>query len=283
MPENSRTGDVRAPVAAALRAREHALAKHAVSVLAPRWTAWILQALAERGDHGLTRNEFNNGLPFMPNSSATVRLNQLSALGLVTHDIRHRTSHYTISDAGQATLPAQERLAVWARAHYTDARPTPNADATEIALGQIMGKNTLDILAVARTVGTMEVPDLRTVLPNATYVHLTYCVQDMQQRGLLERVERGRYALSNAARDVEPALAALAAWAGTYARTNEPPPGNSQTKNPARVLPTTATTARAVPPEVRKAPAALAVRFSHPPQPFDHTSAAATTRSGRGR
>lgn len=288
VPATPTVNDVDSPAAVALRSPEHELTKHAVSVLAPRWTAWVLQILAEHRERGLTRNEISSELPFVPSSSATVRLQRLSALGLVTNGRR-----YTISDLGTATLPAQEHLAEWARTHYNNERPMSNADATEIALGQIMGKNTLDTLAVARNISEMETRNLLAAFPKATNAHLAHCVHDAHELGLLQRVERGRYVLSTAARDLEPSLTALAAWAETYAKPaqSSAPTVPSAVKS-ARVLPTAATLTAPPPRNVpaaavtagtaRDVSSAPAVKFSHPPKPLDHTRAASISGAGRG-
>lgn len=279
---------------------------HALAQLAPRWRTWVLQTLAQN-EHGMARKEVTAVLPFLPSGSQHHVLTGLTKAGLIDRRTNPEGSlNYRLTTAGRSALPIHQDIADWARRHVCPGEALPLAEAAEIGFVQIMGVNTLDTVAAVQAAGQATAADLADVRPDATRVEHASYLYDAYHLGLLDRVERGRYQLSPAARDLEPVLAGLrefgvrrttpTAPATSPARTLDRATAEARNTAPATAAPardsaaaagpTGATPPRSVPASAAKAlgqrqnAAVPRVAFSHPVGPVGTGPASA---AGHGR
>lgn len=279
----------------------------AISQLAPRWRTWILQTLAQH-EEGMASGKLAAALPFMHSGPQHYAVTGLTRAGLIDRPAnpdRLNGRLYRITDAGRMALPVHEAIADWARRHVCPGEALPMAEAAEIGFAQIMGVNTVQTLAAVRAAGVASAPDLAALRRDAKRADYSNRIQIAYELGLLDRVDRGRYELSPAARDLEAVLARLAEFAARRTTTPAAPPVRSaghaatsevhdaspRTTGSARAaaasaVPTRATPPRSVPasaakaPAARQAPAVPQVAFSHPAGPFGTGTDPA---AGRGR
>lgn len=191
------------------------LVRQGVDLLAPSWSTWSLQTLAQTPD-GMRLTGLNAAMPFIPNTSLHKCLTRLTRIGLVDRPAapdRNGLRLYRITDAGRAALPVQRRMADWAYAHLCRGEKVPLAEAAEIGFTQIRGIHTLDTLAAVRQAGHATTYDLVAARPHPGRTYPAYYLADAHALGLLDRVTRGRYVLSAAAHDLAPVLEAVADFA----------------------------------------------------------------------
>lgn len=295
-----------APPTTAADAIEPQSVSRAISQLAPRWRTWILQTLAQH-EQGMASGKLAAALPFMHSGPQHYAVTGLTRAGLIDRPAnpdRLNARLYRITDAGRMALPVHEAIADWARRHVCPGEALPMAEAAEIGFAQIMGVNTVETLAAVRAAGVASAPDLAALRPDTTRAEYSARIQIAYQLGLLDRVDRGRYELSPAARDLEPVLARLAEFAAHGTTTPATPTARSAAHSAAEAqdaaprttgstraaaasaVPTRATPPRSVPasaakaPGPRQAPAVPQVAFSHPVGPFGTGTGPA---AGRGR
>jgi DNA-binding HxlR family transcriptional regulator len=69
------------------------------------------------------------------------------------------------------------------------------------------------IVAVLLEDGPLRFTEIRTAVPDLSDRLLTERVKELEQRGVVEKTDEGRYALTRMGQDLEPAVEALGSWA----------------------------------------------------------------------
>ncbi|MEU8782625.1 winged helix-turn-helix transcriptional regulator [Streptomyces sp. NPDC048637] len=234
------------------------LVSKAVDRLAPRWTTWALQTIAQDGQMRFA--EINAALPWLGTQNAQWVLRRMLTDGLLD---RPQLGLYEVSALGRTAHNAHGALASWHRAHFSDGGPPlAEAERTEDTLRRLRGKGAIDVLHALSQRGPLPNGQLRKAAGLATG-SFHYRLQQLQADQLLTRTGTSHraYALAPAAEALGPVYAELTA----FARGAEP----AITSASAKPSPTTGRTASAerANAAVRRSPSASSGMFSHVPAP----------------
>ncbi|MHC5909009.1 winged helix-turn-helix transcriptional regulator [Streptomyces sp. S6] len=255
----------------------------ALSLIAPKWTTWVVQTLAQEGG-ALRVREISARLPFVTETYLSARLAQMHAGGLLTRANGFRAP-YQLSSAGESLHWVHSALADWSR-NNLPLGETAGAERVEDAVRRLHLRHTTAVVRALDANGPMRFGHIAeeaglapgTVLPR---------LRRLEADGLITQTGprySNPYALTDAGRALGPVYAAVEHWSDTTAAHSHPAPQAPVTE---------VTHARTgAPPEPDRVRTAAALRrstiapnvlFSHAPQPQPQVPAAVTAQSAPSR
>jgi DNA-binding HxlR family transcriptional regulator len=250
----------------------------AFALIAPKWTTWTAQTLAQHG--GLMRvREVAEQLPFLSEQFVGKRLAQMHTDGLATRPAgARRGAPYQLSEFGSALQPVHRALATWSQDHL-DLGTVASAERVEDALRRLSLRNSTTVIQLLHEHGPMRHVEINeaTGLGSGLAAHRLH---RLQLDGLVTRSgprHGDPYLLTDAGRALGPVYAAVEQWA-------HPIP----TPAPAATIATAVRTRTGPLPGADSIRAAAALRrsttvpgglFSHAPQPQPRVPRAVTARS----
>ncbi|MEU1299964.1 winged helix-turn-helix transcriptional regulator [Streptomyces shenzhenensis] len=185
----------------------------AVSRLSPRWTAWTLQTIQQRGSMRLA--DINSALPWVGVQAMAQVVRRMQTSGLLE---RPQFGIYSLTPLGRNAQAVHRALADWHRTQIVSNAPTlARAERTEDALGRLRGKGAIEVLHALAQHGPLSNGELRTAAGLATG-SFHYRVHQLQTDQLITRIGpftgRGaNYTLTPAARALAPVYPELSDFA----------------------------------------------------------------------
>ncbi|MFB8086886.1 winged helix-turn-helix transcriptional regulator [Streptomyces sp. NPDC055992] len=244
-----------------------------LSLLAPRWTVWLAQTLAQR-DHPLRVGDIADRLPFISLSTISTRLSEMHTADLVTRAGSRYGAPYRLSALGESLPPVYRALSDWSQEHLP-LNETAGAERIEDAVRRLHLRHSTTVIQTLSTHGPMR------------FLHIAEAT-DLENNNALQRLKRLQrdglvtrtgprwgdpYVLTEAGQALGPVYAAVKHWA------TPPSPVPSAQARPG--LPREASSVRTA--ALRRSPAASTSLFSHAPQPQPRVPAAVTTQSAPAR
>ncbi|WP_416484250.1 winged helix-turn-helix transcriptional regulator [Streptomyces sp. CL12] len=254
----------------------------ALSLLAPRWTTWTAQTLAQQNTPMRVR-EVASRLPFVSEQLVGKRLAQMHADGLVVRDNDRFGAPYQLSGRGAALAPVHRALTSWSQ-QYLSLGQVPGAERVEDAVRRLSLRHSTAVVQLLDQQGPMRFVHIS----EATGLENSYTRQRLvrlQRDGLVTRTgprHGDSYVLTDAGAGLAPVYAAVQRWSNPLApkdRGREPLPTAARTHGSVNLRSESARTAAAL----RRTPAAPAALFSHAAQPQPRVPAATTALSAPSR
>lgn len=257
--------------------------EEALVLIAPKWTTWSAQTLAQQGGPMRVR-DIAARLPFVSEQFVGKRLAQMYADGLVTRSDHRHGAPYQLSPSGAALAPVHQALANWSRAHLP-LGPMAAAERVEDALRRLHLRHSTAVINALQAEGPMRFVHIAEQAGLDTSYARVRLIR-LQNDGLVARTgprHGDPYVLTDAGAALGPVYAAVAHWSAPTAAQHSPV---------AAPVVTAARTQAASPPEgirtaaaLRRSTAVPGALFSHAPQPHPRVPAAVTTLSApvRGR
>ncbi|WP_405818074.1 winged helix-turn-helix transcriptional regulator [Streptomyces sp. NBC_01390] len=258
--------------------------EEALSLIAPKWTTWSAQTLAQQ-DGPMRVRDVAARLPFVSEQFVGKRLAQMHDDRLVIRAGDRHGAPYQLSGFGSALSPVHQALSDWSHAHLPLGK-VAGAERVEDAVRRLHLRHSTAVIQVLDAGGPMR------------FVHIAeeagldkgftrQRLNRLQLDGLVARTgprHGDPYVLTDAAQALGPVYAAVEHWSNPIAA---PPP------TPVRVTAVTRTHT-GIPPgsdgirtaaALRRSIAAPNAQFSHAPQPQPRVpvAVAAQSASSRGR
>ncbi|WP_327175425.1 winged helix-turn-helix transcriptional regulator [Streptomyces sp. NBC_01335] len=249
----------------------------ALSRIAPRWTTWVIQTLAQH-NRPMPAREVAAALPFTTERAIGQRLPRMQAAGLVTRPDLHGAP-YQLSAAGASLSPVHRALSEWSHAHLS-LGTMAGAERVEDAVRRLSPLHTtavLQLLASGPTRFTHIAEETGMDTGSAQYR-----LHRLQSDGLVTRADPfhgARYLLTDAGRALGPVYASVDHWCNSIAPqrfSSTVAPSKSASRAPSRPVPPGAGSARTAA-ALRRSPLAPTL-FSHAPQPQPWTLTAVSAR-----
>ncbi|MFF3750541.1 winged helix-turn-helix transcriptional regulator [Streptomyces sp. NPDC002018] len=198
--------------------------EQALTLIAPRWTTWTAQTLAQDGSPMRVRDVAAQ-LPFIRLNLVSKRLFQMHADGLVTRPDTRFGAPYQLSALGQSLAPVHHALSEWSQAHIP-LGTAAGAERVEDAVRRLYLRNTTAMIQLLDTAnGPMRFAHIaeETGLDNGLAY---YRLHRLQLDGLVTRTgprHGDPYTLTEAGQALGPVYAAAEHW-GNPAVTPRPTP-----------------------------------------------------------
>lgn len=254
----------------------------ALALIAPKWTTWSVQTLAQQGEP-LRVCDIAARLPFVSEQLVSKRLTQMQADGLVIRTGDHPRSPYWLSTFGTALAPVHQALADWSHAHL-GLGPMAGAERVEDAVRRLHLRHSTAVIQVLDTAGPLRFTDLAVQAGLAANAHQRLI--RLQLDGLVTRTgphSRDPYVLTDAGAALGPVYAAVAHWRDPTAtpRRSDTAPVVAATRTRARTALALKGIRTAA--ALRRSPLVPGGLFSHAPQPQPRVPAAVTALSAPPR
>lgn len=256
----------------------------ALSLIAPKWTTWVMQTLAQQHQPMRVR-DIGARLPFVSQPVLSKRLAQMNSDGLVTRgeDLR---APYQLTSFGTSLSPVHQALASWSHDHFLFTLGSmASVKRVEDALRRLHLRHTTAVIQA------LDDGPMRFVrLSEAVGLDDPYTRQRLirlHADGLVTRTgtrHGAPYTLTAAGRALRPVYAAVEHWSSPAAPARPaatPAATATRTLNTTPIRPDGIRTAAAL----RRSPAAPGGLFSHAPQPQPRVPVTITAQSSptRGR
>ncbi|MEW2635823.1 winged helix-turn-helix transcriptional regulator [Streptomyces sp. NPDC048389] len=249
----------------------------ALSLIAPKWTNWSAQTLAQQGGPMRVRDVAAR-LPFVSEQFVGKRLAQMHADGLVTRAGDRHGAPYQLSGFGNSLSSVHRALSDWSQAHLSLGK-VAGAERVEDAVRRLHLRHSTAVIQVlaaggpARFVHIAEQAGLESSFTRQRLIRL-------QLDGLVTRTgprHGAPYVLTDAGRALGPVYAAVERWSNPVAspRPAAAPVAATRTHTGIPLGSDGIRTAAAL----RRSTAAPSSLFSHAPQPQPRVPAAVTARS----
>lgn len=253
-----------------------------LALIAPKWTAWIVQTLAQQ-DRPMRVRDVAARLPFINEQLVSRRLARMHADGLVTRSRDLPGAPYQLTAFGTAVRPVHQALSNWSHDHHLPPNNIAAAERVEDALRRLhLRHSTAVIRSLAdgpmRFGRVTEAVGLDDSSARERLVRL-------QTDGLVTRTgprHGDPYALTDAGAALGPVYAAVERW-------NNPTVPTRTATNPVATATRTHLTAAPGPDGIRtevalrRSPAAPTGLFSHAADPQPRVPATVTTQSSPAR
>ncbi|MER5356945.1 winged helix-turn-helix transcriptional regulator [Streptomyces sp. NPDC002785] len=259
----------------------------AFSLIAPKWTTWSAQTLAQQSSPMRVRDVAAR-LPFVSEQLVGKRLAQMHADGLVTRVGDRHGAPYQLSAFGESLSRVHDTLADWFQANLSLGGRVAGAERIEDAVRRLHLRDSTAVIQALDTGGPMR------------FVHIAeeadldngwtrQRLNRLQVDGLVARTgprHGDPYVLTDAGRALGPVYAAVEHWSDPVAtrhRSAPPPPVAAATRTHTGV-PLASDNIRTAA-ALRRSAAAPSALFSHAPQPQPRVPAVVTAQStpSRGR
>lgn len=261
--------------------------ENALSLIAPKWTTWSAQTLAQQGSPMRVRDVAAK-LPFVSEQLVGKRLAQMHADGLLTRIGDRHGAPYQLSAFGASLSQVHHALSDWSQAHLSLGGRVAGAERVEDAVRRL---HLRDSTAVIQTLDAGGGGSMR-------FVHIAEEVgldrgwirqrlNRLQVDGLVARTgprHGDPYVLTDAGRALGPVYAAVEHWSDPVAtQDRSAPPAHTVTATRTHTsVPLGSDNIRTAA-ALRRSSAAPSALFSHAPQPQPRVPAAVTTQSAPGR
>ncbi|MGA5632535.1 winged helix-turn-helix transcriptional regulator [Streptomyces lydicamycinicus] len=256
----------------------------ALALIAPKWTTWTAQTLAQQG-HPMRVRDVAARLPFVSEQLVAKRLAAMHAEGLVTRVGDRHGAPYQLSALGESLAPVHRALSDWSLANLSLGK-VAGAERVEDAARRLHLRHSTTVIQILDAGGP------------ARFVHIAeeagldngftrYRLNRLQADGLVTRTRPRHgapYALTDAGRALGPVYTAVSHWSNPAAAPRDssaPVPDATATRTHASV-PLRSDGGRTAA-ALRRSTAAPSVLFSHAPQPQPRVPAAVTAQSAPGR
>ncbi|MGW9433381.1 winged helix-turn-helix transcriptional regulator [Streptomyces decoyicus] len=256
----------------------------ALSVIAPRWTTWSAQTLAQQG-HPMRVRDVAVRLPFIREQFVGKRLAQMHADGLVTRADDSHGAPYQLSALGKSLSRVHGALSDWSQAHLSLGN-VAGAERVEDAVRRLHLRHSTAVIQLLDEGGPMRFVHIaeEAGLDNGL---TRYRLNRLQADGLVTRTGSRHgdpYVLTDAGRALGPVYAAAEHWSNPVAarRNSAPPAPVSAATRTHTSVPLGSDSIRTSA-ALRRSTAAPSTLFSHAPQPQPRVPATVTTQSARGR
>lgn len=259
-------------------------AEDALSLIAPRWTTWSAQTLAQQG-HPMRVRDIADQLPFISEQFVSKRLAQMHADGLVVRADHRRGAPYQLSAFGDSLSSVHHALADWSQAHLPLGRMA-GAERVENAVQRLHLRHSTAVIQLLDTNGPMRFVHIseKASLDNSYTRHR---LARLQADGLVARTgprHGDPYVLTDAGRALGPVYEAVEYWSNpvsTWKNSALPAPVTTATRTQTDIpLGSNGVRTAAA---LRRSTPALNALFSHAPQPQPRLPAAVTAQSSRSR
>lgn len=272
------------PSAAPIGSYDAQRIEDALSLLAPRWTTWTAQTLAQQNTPMRVRAVAAQ-LPFVSEQLVGKRLAQMQADGLVTRTGDHFGAPYQLSALGGSLSRVHRALSDWSQSNLSVGEMA-DAERVEDAVRRLYLRHSTIVIQVldAGTTRLTHIAEAAGLDSTTTRQRLSR----LQADGLVARTGPrygDPYVLTDAGQALGPVYAAVEQWSNpaTPKRSAGPAPGTTAALRHAGALVRSdgARTAAAL----RRSTVAPSAMFSHAPQPQPRLPAAVTAQSAptRGR
>ncbi|MFD3836747.1 winged helix-turn-helix transcriptional regulator [Streptomyces sp. NPDC058642] len=253
----------------------------ALSLIAPKWTTWSAQTLAQQGGPMRVRDVAAR-LPFVSEQFVGKRLAQMHADGLVTRAGDRHGAPYQLSGFGNSLSSVHRALSDWSQAHLSLGK-VAGAERVEDAVRRLHLRHSTAVVQVLdagpmRFVRIAEEAGLDNGFTRQRLMRL-------QLDGLVTRTGPHRgdpYVLTDAGRALGPVYAAVERWSNPVAAPRPaaaPVAAATRTHTGIPLGSDGIRTAAAL----RRSTAAPSSLFSHAPQPQPRVPTAVTARSAPSR
>ncbi|QMU67307.1 winged helix-turn-helix transcriptional regulator [Streptacidiphilus sp. P02-A3a] len=253
----------------------------ALSLIAPKWTTWVAQTMAQKGRPMRVR-EVSAQLPFVGDPFVSKRLAQMHADGLVTR-AEGRWAPYRLSTAGESLSQVHGALSAWSQTHLSLGK-VAGAERVEDAVRRLHLRHTTAIVQILDKGGPMRFSHLaeEAGLDQGTAPPR---LRRLQIDGLVTRTGSRHgdpYVLTDAGRALGPVYAAVKQWTNPVATRRHPsPPAPVATVSRAHTGVPLGSDGIRTAAALRRSAAVPSALFSHSPQP--QMPAAVTARSAPAR
>ncbi|KUO20802.1 winged helix-turn-helix transcriptional regulator [Streptomyces dysideae] len=256
----------------------------ALSLIAPKWTTWSAQTLAQHGGPMRVRDVAAR-LPFVTEQFVGKRLAQMHDDGLVTRAGDRRGAPYQLSGFGDALSPVHRALSDWSHMHLPLGK-VAGAERVEDAVRRLHLRHStaviqaLDAGRPMRFVHIAEQAGLDNSFTRQRLIRL-------QLDGLVTRTgprHGDPYVLTAAGRALGPVYAAVEHWSNPVAAPRPAPVRVAAARRTLTGIPPGSDGIRTSA-ALRRSTAAPSSLFSHAPQPQPRVpvAVAAQSASSRGR
>ncbi|QHC21411.1 winged helix-turn-helix transcriptional regulator [Streptomyces sp. GS7] len=256
----------------------------ALSLIAPKWTTWSAQTLAQQG-RPMRVCDVAARLPFVSEQFIGKRLAQMHSDGLVTRAHDRHGAPYQLSASGESLSRVHRALSDWSQTNLSLGQ-VAGAERVEDAVRRLHLRHSTAVIQVLDAGGPMRFVHIaeEAGLDNS---FTRQRLNRLQTDGLVARTgprHGDPYVLTDAGRALGPVYAAVEHWSNPVAAREHsapPVPVASATRTHTGVslasdgIRTTAALCRST-----AAPSAL---FSHAPQPQPRVPAAVTAQSASSR
>ncbi|WP_308311104.1 winged helix-turn-helix transcriptional regulator [Streptomyces sp. GbtcB6] len=255
----------------------------ALSLIAPKWTTWSAQTLAQQG-HPMRVRDVAARLSFISEHLVGKRLAQMHADGLVTRADDRRGAPYQLSALGDSLSRVHRALSDWSQTNLS-LGAIAGAERVEDAVRRLHLRHSTAVIQVLDTGGPMRFVRIaeEAGLDNSLTQQR---LNRLQADGLVARTgprHGDPYILTDAGRALGPVYAAIEHWsnAATRKRSVPPAPATAATRTHTGV-PLGADGIRTAA-ALRRNTAAPSALFSHAPQAQPRVLAAVTALSAASR
>ncbi|MFD9427312.1 MULTISPECIES: helix-turn-helix domain-containing protein [unclassified Streptomyces] len=258
----------------------------ALSLIAPRWTTWSAQTLAQQG-HPMRVRDVAARLPFISEQLVGKRLATMHADGLVTRADDRHGAPYQLSAFGESLSPVHRALSDWSQATLSLGK-VAGAERVEDAARRLHLRHSTAVIQVLDAGGPMRFGHIaeEAGLDNGYTRHR---LNRLQADGLVARTgprHGDPYVLTDTGRALGAVYAAIEHWSNpvTTRRDSSPPVHVAVATRTHTGIPLGADSVRTAA-ALRRSTTAPNTLFSHAPQPQPQVPAAVTAQSvaGRGR
>ncbi|WP_405848479.1 winged helix-turn-helix transcriptional regulator [Streptomyces sp. NBC_01518] len=253
----------------------------AFSLIAPKWTTWSAQTLAQQGRPMRVRDVAAR-LPFVSEQLVSKRLAQMHTDGLVTRTNDGHGAPYQLSAFGESLSPVHRALADWSQTNLSLGN-VAGAERVENAVRRLFLRHSTTVIQIldAGTTRLGHIAGAAGLDSGTTRQRLSRLEAD----GLVARTGPGHgdpYVLTDAGRALGPVYAAVEHWSTLFSSPRHSSPPASAVTRTHTGVPLGADGNRTAA-ALRRSSAAPSAFFSHAPQPQPRVPAAVTARSALSR
>ncbi|MFD4944637.1 winged helix-turn-helix transcriptional regulator [Streptomyces sp. NPDC058409] len=273
------------PTASSIGSVDAQRVEDALSLIAPKWTTWSAQTLAQQG-HPMRVRDVAARLPFVSEQLIGKRLAQMHADGLVTRADDHHGAPYQLSAFGESLSPVHRALSDWSQTNLSLGGKVAGAERVEDAVRRLHLRHSTAVIQVLDAGGPMRFVHIaeEASLDNG---FTRQRLNRLQVDGLVARTgprHGDPYVLTDAGRALGPVYAAVEQWSNpvaTQKRSASPAPVTAATRTHTGVpLGSDGIRTAAA---LRRTTAAPSALFSHAPQPQPRVPTAVTAQSAPSR
>lgn len=256
----------------------------ALALIAPKWTTWTAQTLAQQG-HAMRVREIAARLPFISEQFVAKRLVTMHADGLVARAGDRHGAPYQLTALGKSLASVHRALSDWSLAHLSLGK-VAGAERVEDAARRLHLRHSTSVIQMLDAGGPMRFVHIaeEAGLDNG---FTRYRLNRLQADGLVTRTgprHGAPYVLTDAGRALGPVYAAVSHWSNpAVARRDSSAPVPVATAMRAHASVPLGSDGGRTAAALRRSAAAPGALFSHAPQPQPRVPAAVTAQSAPGR
>ncbi|GAA2314852.1 hypothetical protein Scani_48640 [Streptomyces caniferus] len=272
------------PSAASIGSADAQHVEDALSLIAPKWTTWTAQTLAQQG-HPMRVHEVAARLPFISEQFVSKRLVTMHADGLVARAGDRHGAPYQLTALGKSLASVHRALSDWSLSNLSLGK-VAGAERVEDAARRLHLRHSTAVIQMLDAGGPMRFVHIaeESGLDNG---FTRYRLNRLQADGLATRTgprHGAPYVLTDAGSALGPVYAAVSHWSNPAAarRDSSTPVSVATATRTHASVPLGSDGARTAA-ALRRSAAAPSVLFSHAPQPQPRVPAAVTAQSAPGR